>query len=182
MKVRSLSALSIVRLYPRRNFWYSLLLEAESTPGPYAAGRMKSMKDPNDTIGNRTRDLPACSAVPQPTAPLLICRMYQVQPSILLESVSYTTVHRHNGTYLHPKWNGCGGNDARKMWHSCGSTYVPVSHSVFSMHRAASSFSRQQRQAVCRLCTVPGALRTSGVEIVGFCLDSLIYLRQSHGN
>jgi len=26
------------------------------------------MKNPNDTIGNRTRDLPACSAVPQPTA------------------------------------------------------------------------------------------------------------------
>jgi len=28
-----------------------------------------SMKNSNDTIGNRTRDLPACSAVPQPTAP-----------------------------------------------------------------------------------------------------------------
>jgi hypothetical protein len=28
-----------------------------------------SMKNCNDTIGNRTRDLPACSAVPQPTAP-----------------------------------------------------------------------------------------------------------------
>jgi hypothetical protein len=27
------------------------------------------MKTPNDLIGNRTRDLPACSAVPQPTAP-----------------------------------------------------------------------------------------------------------------
>ena len=27
-----------------------------------------SMKKSNDTIGNRTRDLPACSAVPQPTA------------------------------------------------------------------------------------------------------------------
>ena len=27
------------------------------------------MKNCNDTIGNRTRDLPACSAVPQPTAP-----------------------------------------------------------------------------------------------------------------
>jgi len=26
------------------------------------------MKNYNDTIGNRTRDLPACSAVPQPTA------------------------------------------------------------------------------------------------------------------
>jgi hypothetical protein len=28
-----------------------------------------SMKKSNDTIGNRTRDLPACSVVPQPTAP-----------------------------------------------------------------------------------------------------------------
>jgi len=28
-----------------------------------------SMKKSHDTIGNRTRDLPACSAVPQPTAP-----------------------------------------------------------------------------------------------------------------
>jgi len=27
------------------------------------------MKKSNDTIGNRTRDLPACSAVPQPTVP-----------------------------------------------------------------------------------------------------------------
>ena len=26
------------------------------------------MKDPNEPIGNRTRDLPACKAVPQPTA------------------------------------------------------------------------------------------------------------------
>ena len=26
------------------------------------------MKNSNDTIGNRTRDLPACSAVPEPTA------------------------------------------------------------------------------------------------------------------
>jgi hypothetical protein len=27
------------------------------------------MKNSNDTIGNRTRDLPVCSAVPQPTVP-----------------------------------------------------------------------------------------------------------------
>jgi hypothetical protein len=27
------------------------------------------MKNSNDTIGNRNRDLPACSAMPQPTAP-----------------------------------------------------------------------------------------------------------------
>jgi len=40
------------------------------------------MKKSNETIGNRTRDLPACSAVPQPTAPpcalifMLVCGKY----------------------------------------------------------------------------------------------------------
>jgi len=31
------------------------------------------MKNSNDTMGNRTRDLPTCSAVPQPTAPPAAC-------------------------------------------------------------------------------------------------------------
>jgi hypothetical protein len=35
--------------------------------GHSAVRRIMSMKYSNDTIGNRTRDLPACSAVPQPT-------------------------------------------------------------------------------------------------------------------
>jgi hypothetical protein len=33
-----------------------------------------SMKNSNDTIENRTGDLPACNAVPQPTAPS--CALY----------------------------------------------------------------------------------------------------------
>ena len=32
-----------------------------------------SMINSNDTIGNRNRDLPVCSAVPQPTAPPAAC-------------------------------------------------------------------------------------------------------------
>jgi len=36
--------------------------------GHSVAGRIMSMKNSNDTIGNRTCDLPTCSAVPQPTA------------------------------------------------------------------------------------------------------------------
>jgi hypothetical protein len=32
-------------------------------------GRIKALKNFSDSIGNRTRDLPVCSAVPQPTAP-----------------------------------------------------------------------------------------------------------------
>ena len=58
--MQTLSALRIGRLYPQEIF----LLEAESTSGPQCG-----LKDyVNDTIGNRTRDLPAGIAVPQPTA------------------------------------------------------------------------------------------------------------------
>jgi len=35
-----------------------------------------SVKNSNDTIGNRTRDLPTCSAVPQPTALLRAPKEY----------------------------------------------------------------------------------------------------------
>jgi hypothetical protein len=37
--------------------------------GHSAAGRIMSMKNSNDTIENRTRDLPTCTSVLQPTAP-----------------------------------------------------------------------------------------------------------------
>jgi hypothetical protein len=39
--------------------------------GHSAAGRIRSIEKSNDLIGNRTRDLPACSIVPQPTT--LLC-------------------------------------------------------------------------------------------------------------
>jgi hypothetical protein len=51
---------------PRKYSWYSFLLEAQWTQGHSVAGRIMSMKNSNDTIGNRPRDLPVCSAVPQP--------------------------------------------------------------------------------------------------------------------
>jgi hypothetical protein len=57
---------------------YSFLLETESTPGPSAAGRLMSTKNSN-IVGNRARDLPACSAVPQTTAPPLKSKVENVQ-------------------------------------------------------------------------------------------------------
>ena len=41
------------------------------------------MKNSNDTIGNRTRDIPACGAVPQPTAPTRAPR-FSSEPSQLI--------------------------------------------------------------------------------------------------
>ena len=46
---------------PRKDPWYSFVLEAESTPGPSAEGRIKSIKNPYDPTGNRNRDIPAYS-------------------------------------------------------------------------------------------------------------------------
>ena len=65
MKVVRLSALHTDRLYPPRNIPGTHFCYRLSRPqGHSAAGRIMSMKNSSDTIGNRTRDLPACSAVP----------------------------------------------------------------------------------------------------------------------
>jgi hypothetical protein len=48
--------------------WYSSLLEADQPQGHSVSGRIMSMQTSNDTIGNRTRNPPTSSAVPQPTA------------------------------------------------------------------------------------------------------------------
>jgi len=50
-------------LPPRKYSWYFFLLHDESIPGPQC-GR-------EDTIGNRTCDFPASSAIPQPAASTL---------------------------------------------------------------------------------------------------------------
>jgi hypothetical protein len=59
-----LSALHTDRLYPPRNIPGPVRSCLRRTQGHSAAG----MKNSNDTIGKRTRDLTAWSVVPQPTA------------------------------------------------------------------------------------------------------------------
>jgi len=66
MKVVRLSDLRTGRLYLPRNIPGTHFFQRLIRPqGPSAAGRIMS----SDTTGNRSRDFPACSAVPQPTAP-----------------------------------------------------------------------------------------------------------------
>jgi hypothetical protein len=56
-----------------------------------------SMKNSNETIGNQARDLPACSAVPQPTAPqrvplnmwLCINHLLDFHPNFIPHKIKY---------------------------------------------------------------------------------------------
>jgi hypothetical protein len=57
----SLSALRADRTLPAGRF-----LVLISVRGLSVAGRIRSIEKYNELIGNRTRDLPACSIVPQP--------------------------------------------------------------------------------------------------------------------
>jgi hypothetical protein len=69
IKMTRLSAPRTAFLAPRRYPWYSFL----SLPQAHsAAGRINSMKKPNDPIGDRTHYTPARSAQPQPTAPHIL--------------------------------------------------------------------------------------------------------------
>jgi hypothetical protein len=52
------------------------------------------MINSSDTIGNRTRDLPACSAVPQPTALLLSYLQFLSQTPALGHRLCDCTTHR----------------------------------------------------------------------------------------
>jgi len=54
---------------PGTHFCYRL----SQPQGHSAPGRVMSMKTSKETIGNLTGDLPACSTVPQPTAPPAAC-------------------------------------------------------------------------------------------------------------
>jgi hypothetical protein len=67
MAVR-LSALRVGRHLPPRKFPGTHFCYSLSRPqGHSAAGRIRSIEESDDLIGNRTRDLPACSIVSQPT-------------------------------------------------------------------------------------------------------------------
>jgi hypothetical protein len=66
MKVVRLSALRTGRLYTCGNTPGTHFCQRLSRPqGHSATERIMSMKNSNDNSGNRTRDLPACSAVSQ---------------------------------------------------------------------------------------------------------------------
>ena len=54
------------------------------------------MKNSNDTIGNRTRDLPTCSAVPPPAAPSRASQVTQKMYKILGKMIATMSSIKRN--------------------------------------------------------------------------------------
>jgi hypothetical protein len=63
----SLSALRAGPSLPSRRFLLVISERLSQPQGHSVAGRIRSIEKSNHFIGNRTRDLSACSIVPQPT-------------------------------------------------------------------------------------------------------------------
>jgi len=98
MKLVRLSALRTGRLYTPGNIPGTHFCWRLSRPqGHIAAGRFMSIKNSNDTIGNRTRVLPACSAVHQTTAPLCTpCSQSYTKLNAYTASYNEHAVYEHH--------------------------------------------------------------------------------------
>jgi len=70
------------------------------------------MKNSSDTIGNRTRDLPTCSAVPQPTAPPRAPPMN----STIGKYMQYNINILYNYTFSENKLAKHGAEIKTRMW------------------------------------------------------------------
>jgi hypothetical protein len=99
MKVVRLSALRTGHLYLQETFLVLISVKRLSRPqGHSAAGRMMSMKKSNGTIGNRTRDLPACSAVPELLMPDINILFLTCLRTINVHKSKHVTVNCSLGT------------------------------------------------------------------------------------
>ena len=73
-----------------------LLISVRGCVDSIAAGKIKSMENSSDPIGNRTRELSACSAVPQPTASPRACIVIKIRFMVTSFSMDGRTDGRMN--------------------------------------------------------------------------------------
>jgi hypothetical protein len=91
MAVR-MSPLHQLSFTPEEDSWYSFLLGAESPQGSSMAGRIRSIKESSNLIGNQTCNLLAYNKVPQPsTFPRAPLRWYSLKKSHCLSYNTLTT-------------------------------------------------------------------------------------------
>ena len=125
MKVVRLSALGTGRLYPTGNISGSHFCYRLSHPqGHSVARRIMPMKNSNDTIGNRTSNLPTCSPVPQPTSPprtsvlILSLRLCVYVTNCLSVSEQSTKIFSYISHFFHTSVRAAWIFRPIRRWHS----------------------------------------------------------------
>ena len=142
-----------------------------------------SIKNSNDTIGNRTHDPPACSAVPQPTAPPRVPIFLADDPIIvwLFTHSSYVWLHRTTEYLRHRKRQVCwrfikgwqGGDIMRnKLWNELSLLLRLVVLDVEAKFLFYGSLCRHIFYSFCRQCPFEITWR-------GFDFDSQQQVRAS---
>ena len=97
MKVVRLSSLRIGLLNPQKRSLVLISITVLSRPQDHSAARtIKWMKTSNDSTGNWTRDLSACSELPQPTTPTRTTLHGPVFQNPLNAANRYTFFTRHH--------------------------------------------------------------------------------------
>ena len=118
-----------------------------------------SMKNSNDTIGNRTRDLPACSAVPQPTAPprtplyTVHCTLYSVHCSLYRVQCALDTGHWTRYSVHCALWTVHCAQYSVQWKLLCTLALYTVDCALCTVHYALET-------VLCTLCTVHWTLCT----------------------
>ena len=99
-----LSALRTDRLHPPGNIpGTQLCYRLSRRHCPSATGKIMSMKTSNDTIANRTRDLPACCAVPQRYEPLRAPNKSYTAPGSFNSNCTITFMREATSTLIYTK-------------------------------------------------------------------------------
>ena len=106
-----------------------------------------SMKNSNDTIGNRTRDLPVCSAVPQPTAPPRAPYTYLT----CLHILSWTSGVQSGSSYI--MFAICFTLRYSNL-DECSPEYYVKNKPVLPPKPACSSWSLKELHVIHHLCTL----------------------------
>jgi hypothetical protein len=137
MKVIHLSALHRPPLPPGSITGSNFSQRLSRLQGHSAAGRIMSLKNCSDTMGIRTRDLPAFSAVPQTTASPRGALVWIMLMSKDLAGGTLRLGYKTRSVQLMPYSRGCQTRNIK--FHICGSVHRQYNLLINQLDAALSS-------------------------------------------